>query len=388
MWRLKRLSIGTADPQEVPTSCAKCHSTAGYQDFVGADGSEAGKVDKAVPVPPNPGIQCEACHNEAATAMTSVKFPSGVELTDLGPEARCMQCHQGRESKVSLDKLFETLKAEDPDKTPAPVVTDGVTTTIGFRNVHYFAAAATLYGSMVHGGYEYEGKTYDAKNTHVEGYDTCVGCHNSHTLEVKVTECAMCHEGVKTVEDLKNVRMISSAKDYDGDGDVKEGMAKEVEGMQAILYAEIQKYAKDKAGAGIAYDAATYPYFMLDADGDGKGDVNDKGAAIGYSKWTPRLLKAAYNYQVSVKDPGAFAHGNKYIVQLLFDSIEDLGGDVSKLARTDAGHFAGDTMPFRDWDGEDYTVPYRCAKCHTRHRSARLPRRLAAPWSSMAMATR
>ncbi len=35
-------------------------------------------------------------------------------------------------------------------------------------------------------------------------------------------------------------------------------------------------------------------------------------------------------------------HGNKYIVQLLHDSIEDLGGDVSKLAREDAGHFAGD----------------------------------------------
>ena len=27
------------DPQEVPTSCAKCHSGAGYQDFLGADGS-------------------------------------------------------------------------------------------------------------------------------------------------------------------------------------------------------------------------------------------------------------------------------------------------------------------------------------------------------------
>ncbi len=69
-----------------------------------------------------------------------------------------------------------------------------------------------------------------------------------------MTECAQCHEGVKTVDDLKNVRMVSSAKDYDGDGDVKEGMAKEIEGLQAILYAEIQKYAKDKAGAGIAYD--------------------------------------------------------------------------------------------------------------------------------------
>ena len=56
--------------------------------------------------------------------------------------------------------------------------------------------------------------------------------------------------------------------------------------------------------------------------------------SVGSSTWTPRLLKAAYNYQVSLKDPGAFAHGNKYIVQLLFDSIADLGGDTSTLART------------------------------------------------------
>ncbi len=349
---------------EVPTSCAKCHSAAGYQDYLGADGSEAGKVDKAVAVPPNPGVTCEACHNNATLHMASVTFPSGAVIENPGPSGRCMVCHQGRESKVSLDKMFETLKVDDPDKTYAPVVTDGVTTTLGFRNVHYYAAAATLYGTMVKGGYEYDGNTYDSKNTHVEGYDSCAGCHDPHTLKVKVDQCAQCHEGVKTADDLKSVRMISSAKDYNGNGDVKEGIAKEIEGLQAILLSEIQKYAKDKAGAGIAYDPATYPYFLLDANGDGKGDVNDKGAAVGYNKWTPRLLKAAYNYQVSVKDPGAFAHNPKYIIELLYDSIQDLGGDVSKLARNDAGHFAGDTMPFRDWD-ETGVVPYSCVKCHT-----------------------
>ena len=137
--------------------------------------------------------------------------------------------------------LIETLKAEDPDKTPAPVVTNGVTTTLGFRNVHYYPAAATLYGTMAKGGYEYAGKTYDAKNTHVEGYDSCVGCHDSHTLAVKVEQCAMCHEDVKTVDDLKKVRMISSAKDYDGDGSIEEGMAEELTGRPEILFTEIQK---------------------------------------------------------------------------------------------------------------------------------------------------
>jgi hypothetical protein len=342
----------------VPTTCAKCHTSDGYQDFLGLDGSEAGKVDAAVPADHAQGIQCVACHNAGTISKTTVTFPSGVVIT-AGDDVRCMECHQGRESKVSIDKAIAAFGEDvDPDAVPVPFKDDqGKDVTLGFKNVHYYAAAATLYGGMTHGGYEYDGLTYDAKNTHVAGYDSCTGCHNPHTLEVKVEQCALCHENVATVEDLKNVRMVSSNPDYDGDGDVEEGMYYEIQGLQETLLAQIQTYATDTAGADISYDAVTYPYFM---GADGKA----------YPNWTPRLLKAAYNYQVSIKDPGAFAHGNKYIVQLLVDSIADLGGDTTNLARTDAGHFAGNTMPFRDWDFDEegnpvYTVPFGCVKCHT-----------------------
>ena len=33
------------DPAEIPTNCAKCHSTTGYHDFLGVDGSTPGQVD-------------------------------------------------------------------------------------------------------------------------------------------------------------------------------------------------------------------------------------------------------------------------------------------------------------------------------------------------------
>ncbi|MBL8063988.1 MAG: hypothetical protein JNK32_13245 [Anaerolineales bacterium] len=344
------------NPDGVPTSCAKCHTSAGYQDFLGLDGSEAGKVDVAVAAADAQGVQCVACHNAGTISKTTVVFPSGVEIT-AGDDVRCMECHQGRESKVSVDELIAKFgEAVDPDAVPAPVKDDqGNDVKLGFRNIHYYAAAATLYGGEAMGGYQYDGLSYDAKNDHVEGYNTCTGCHNPHTLEVKVEQCAFCHEDVATVEDLKNIRMVSSNPDYDGDGDAQEGMYYEIEGLQEILLAEITKYATGTAGAEIKYDGATYPYFM---GADGKA----------YPNWTPRLLKAAYNYQVSLKDPGAFAHGNKYIVQLLFDSIADLGGDTSTLAREDAGHFAGNTEPFRHWDGEEEgngTVPFGCVKCHT-----------------------
>lgn len=353
------------NPDGVPTACARCHTTAGYRDYLGADGTEANKVDAAVPAKDSQGIQCIACHNPVTTfQLNSVSFP-GFELdkdgnpvpyviTGLGDAARCMICHQGRESKASVDGQIARFKVEDVDAVVAPIKDDqGNNVTFGFRNIHYFAAAATLYGTEVKGGYEYDGKLYDAKHMHVDGYDTCIGCHNPHTLKVKVDECAACHgDGVKAEGGLQNIRMPqASAWDYDGDGNKEEGMYFEIQGLQEALLAQIQSYAKDTAGAEITYDAATYPYFL---GADGKA----------YPNWTARLLKAAYNYQVSVKDPGAFAHGNKYIVQLLIDSIEDLGGDVSKFTRDDAGHFAGNTMPFRDWD-ETGTVPYSCVKCHT-----------------------
>jgi len=361
----------TADPKEVPASCARCHTSAGFTDY-----ATTGKVNAAVPIADgNPGIMCETCHSDAARALTSVTFPSGkvVETSEEG-EARCMTCHQGRESKVSVDaRINDTFKITDMDAVVAPLIdtTKNTTTTFGFINIHYFAAGATLYGAQAQAGYEYDGKIYDPKFRHVDGYDTCLDCHDQHSLQVKVDKCAECHTNVKTLDDLKNNRMNGSLEDYNGNGDVKEGISFELAGLQDILYGSIQAYAKEVVKAGITYDPAAYPYFFLDADGDGKADQNASGAAIAYNKWTARLLKAAYNYQVSVKDPGAFAHNAKYIIELLYDSTEDLNGkiskpvDMGKLHREDAAHFAGDTLPFRDWDTSATGVPFRCVKCHT-----------------------
>ena len=69
------------DPAEVPANCARCHSTTGFMDFVGADGSAADSVEAAAPV--GQVIECEACHNDVTVEMTSVLFPSGVEVTGL-----------------------------------------------------------------------------------------------------------------------------------------------------------------------------------------------------------------------------------------------------------------------------------------------------------------
>lgn len=346
------------DPAVVAVDCAKCHSTPGFIDFMGADGSAAGIVDTAPPV--GTVVTCTACHNEGTEAMTSVVFPSGVEITGLGGEARCMQCHQGRASKVRVDEVVANLPDLDTPSEDA-----------SFINIHYYAAAATMYGTLVQGGYEYEGKSYDAKFDHVDGYDTCTGCHDPHSLAIKVDECQACHTGVNSVEDLAGIRMEGSLVDYDGDGDVKEGIAGEIETLQEMTMQAMQAYASEVAGMPIVYSTTAHPYFFIDTNGNGQPDEEEINSSNRFSAWTGRLMKAAYNYQVSLKDPGAFAHGGKYIIQLLYDSIEDLNSqistpvDLSQANRIDNGHFAGSEEAFRHWDAENFRVPADCAKCHS-----------------------
>lgn len=348
------------DPAEVPADCAKCHSSTGYLDFLGEDGSEPGVVDSAAAL--GTVITCEACHNATTGAMTSVVFPSGAEIGDLGPSARCMECHQGRASGASVDAALEGLGLSGNLDTPNE--------ELGFINIHYYAAAASLFGSEAHAGYEYAGLSYQIRFAHVEGYQECADCHNPHTLELQFDECATCHLGVASTDDVKNIRMQGSLADYDGDGDTEEGIYYEIVGLQETLYQGIQAYAAEVAGTAIVYDSNAYPYFFIDTNENGEVDEGEAIFPNRYNAWTGRLLQAAYNFQVSKKDPGAYAHNAKYHIALLYDSIASLDEALSTpvgLAtahRNDPGHFDGSATAWRYWD-EAGRVPGTCAKCHS-----------------------
>ena len=118
----------------------------------------------------------------------------------------------------------------------------------------------------------------------------------------------------------------STAIDYNGNGDVTEPIADEIASFQDALLAAMQSYALDKGGAAIAYSPASYPYWFIDTNGNGTVDADEANSGNSLRSWTPNLLRAAYNYQYSVKDPGVFAHNPDYIMQVLYDSIEAVGG--------------------------------------------------------------
>jgi hypothetical protein len=141
--------------------------------------------------------------------------------------------------------------------------------------------------------------------------ETCQGCHqtpNPETIRIKLVE------------------------DYDGDGDSTEGLYGEIETLAEKLYAALLEKSVE-SGTPIVYESHTHPYFFIDTNANGVADPDEATRANAYATWTPRLLRAAYNYQYVLKDPGAYAHNPTYILQVLFDSIQDVGGDMSGLVR-------------------------------------------------------
>lgn len=302
----------------VPENCATCHSGPGLIDFLGADGSTAGLVDHPAPV--GSPVDCAACHNAAAAALEAVTFPSGARISGLGASAVCTVCHQGRASTDSVT----TAIGETEDDT--------VSSDLAFVNVHYRAAAATLFGGEVRGGYQYSGRSYVGRFQHVEPFNACSECHSPHNLKVADAPCAACHQGSQTLRDIR----MSNA-DADGDGNASEGIAGEIATLHDRLGAAIGTYAAAVAGQPIAYAADAYPYFFVDRNSDGTAAADEAVFPNRYDSWTPRLLRAAYNYQFVSKDPGAYAHNPRYTIQLLVDSLESLAEraeiDVSGLVR-------------------------------------------------------
>jgi hypothetical protein len=313
------------DDGEIPGSCSKCHSAGGFSEFA----TNAATTSQL----PTTGVDCVACHTspnlftnvetrwgtaDMAGGMQNLEpvlFPSGAMLTLDNSGNLCMSCHQGRASGLDVDM------AEDNE------VDNGVTPSFDFINIHYYAAAATLFGSEANGGYQYSGETYRGRNLFVglhtsnatgRSLDDCVGCHmnsspdpeqrGKHTfMPQEIGDCTECHaSGGDKFRDL----MSTPRSNFFA-----------IETLTEQLLTAIQDYAAD-GGLGIdspiIYDSVEYPYWFHD---------NEMGAVYAnrYQDFDRTLLRAAYNYQVALKDPAGYIHNGTYQQQIVWDSIVDLG---------------------------------------------------------------
>jgi hypothetical protein len=224
-----------------------------------------------------------------------------------------------------------------------------------FINIHYYPNAAILFGTEVKGGFEYGGKLYAGQETfanHMGKFDTCIECHMGTKSDANATDytgsshmvskptpadCVYCHgqdvaqpnPGADPAKFAFTGIRPASIPDYDGDGILSESIQSELQGLEKDLFKYLQA-AGTRAGSPLIYDSHAYPYFFNDSNANGAIDPGEAIYPNRYAFPNGRMLKAAYNYQMSKKAPSGYAHNSLYIAQVLVDSIVDLGGDASK----------------------------------------------------------
>lgn len=321
------------------SSCHRCHTSTGFRNIA----NDPENYDSSENVFIATGdqremIYCWACHANNIGGLRKidfVTFPSELSATLGFASNICMQCHQGRESGLSV--------AADIAATPGG--------PHGFINRHYLAAGAILFGTQVQANFEYPSKTYMGQNTfsgHVTGpsigKNTCAGCHlrgeeKDHNFSPILSDCNAtgCHEGITDFDDIGLPAVSLPNIDYDGDS-VGESFQGEIDGLLEDLLARIQTYASTTTPpwatgpTWILYSAHDYPYFFKDTNSNGVADSGEIAYSNGYNVFDDKLLAAAYNFH-SDQDPCGHTHNYKYVIQTIIDSIEDLGGPVGGYIR-------------------------------------------------------
>lgn len=292
---------------QIGAACATCHSGEGFRDFHGLDGTAVGVVDGTI----NTGgvVDCGTCHNAGLANVTEVTLPSGLVHPVTGVEASCLTCHQGRRAGVDVVAAIDGLSVDQPNAD------------LRFINPHYATAAATWLGGYGAAGYHYEGQQYSGRFFHARPVASCNSCHEPHTLKIDFEPCLTCHQA----ESTKDIRI--SRQSYDGSGNTSVGIRSDIITNSERLLDMIRDYSRDVAGVPMIYDGNRYPYFFTDANGDGMIDMSD-GRPVAFSAWTPRTLRAAFNWKLVTADPGNYAHNPYYALELLYDSISDLSGPL------------------------------------------------------------
>ncbi|PWR04562.1 cytochrome C [Meridianimarinicoccus roseus] len=297
------------EDEEINAACATCHSGEGFRDYHGLDGTEAGVVNG--PIDTGGVVDCGTCHNAGLAEVTEVEFPSGLMHPVQGVEASCMTCHQGRTAGTDVAAAVAGRETDTPDAE------------LRFINPHYATAAATWLGGYGGSGYHYDGKTYSGRFFHARPVASCNSCHEPHTLEVAFEPCLTCHQA----DEPQGIRI--SRQSYDGSGDTSKGIRDDIAANADLLLDLIEAYSAEVALVPIVYDGSRYPYFFADSNGDGMADQAN-GKAVPYNAWTPRSLRAAYNWKLVTADPGNYAHNPAYVLELLHDAIEDLTGPLGR----------------------------------------------------------
>ncbi|MEW6569957.1 MAG: hypothetical protein AB1390_02095 [Nitrospirota bacterium] len=312
----------------IAAPCLRCHSGIGYASYVASSNiAYPGWVPPVTEIYPH-HITCNGCHDTLGyptaenkrlrkagnVTLTSGRSSTSVQdaILDVGNSASCFTCHQGMESGWSLYKKMKS-KGVDPYNANNETMTE-----LDFVNPHYMSAGPMLFSLK---GFEFKDKTY-SNGIVSHQIILCTGCHMadsadenlgghtfniSHEGKMNTDACQVCHPGLS---DFGTFRLYD--RDMDGDG-FPENIKEEIEGLKALIIVGLEN-------AGIYYNPHAYPYFFKVA--------SPQIYPNRVTTWKENEIEAAFNLQFVDKEPGAYVHNFRYVVQLLRDSYEALTGEL------------------------------------------------------------
>ena len=297
-WKASGVAGVKVSQAYAPNDCQRCHTSRGYVLFFNTSSiTPLATADARYSEP----ITCNGCHNadfspaivsartgyynysSAATGklMVSASFP------DSKTSNICIGCHTGRESG-------DTVKAMAA-ATVHRSYSSSFWNNVDFVSSHWLTAGGQVFGVT---GYDYPGQNYSNTVDHSQvGSDQrgpCVTCHmpnKSHTRYPWASgygQCTSCHDtGMDSTVVAAKTANFNAA-------------------LQALGRALTLKGFAPNVVGGVL----TSPYFTQKNWGN-----KDTG---------PANMGAAFNYNLLMHDPGAFAHNPTYAKRLVRDSLDYL----------------------------------------------------------------
>ncbi len=285
-WNNSRHSIAVNESGPGREACVGCHTGAGF----------IAKMKGAPADTSYTAINCTTCHephgDNTGTAghlvrPSSVTLADGTKIEEGGKGMLCMNCHQAR---VNAEKYVATTAGSarfGPHHGPQADMLAGTNAITYGKNIpssahgsiaedacvtcHMQAVAETAPGFAQAGGHTFRMATAgDAKNQPIELVAACKSCHGKHV-------------------DGFNFTLF----DYDGDGTI-DGVQTEVQHLLDKLSSMLPP--NDKPKTALTID----------------------------STWTPKQLKAAFNWTYVTEDRSKGIHNTAYTVGILKASIADL----------------------------------------------------------------
>jgi trimeric autotransporter adhesin len=286
-----------------PTDCQRCHTATGYVQFTNLSSIAPIATPDARYSEP---LTCNACHNSVDPAVPNYlrtvaprtgyyNYSSAVTgkllVSSAFPDSQtsniCLGCHSGREAGNTLAAIAGAV-AHKPYST-------AFWQNAAFVNSHYLAAGGQVFRTT---GYEYPGQNYASAVDHAHvgtgAKGPCVTCHmpgKSHTLDAASTnysQCVGCHGSTITSTFVKD----------------------KTDNFDAALKALGQALTNRGFAPKVVDGKLSYPYFTA--------------TNWGNKETGPGTMGAAFNYNLLVHDPGAYAHNPTYAKRLLRDSIDFL----------------------------------------------------------------